>query len=116
MLMQEATVETALDPTVKARLQEELHAYYATKAERDGCEARLNHIRATIDVLREATGQAQLDVDGVKLSLVAPVRRTLDVKKLVTAGVTMDLINMCYKETATKPYTKITAPGERSTE
>lgn len=107
------TQEVKLKPQVKRKLLTELRAYAQLKSERDALDHAMKGHKASIEELMETTGESSLSVEGFKTTLVAPVKRTLDRKRLRMAGVTEAQLDAGTIETPTKPYIKVTVPGSK---
>ena len=106
------THQVKIEPRLKRRLLVELKGYAVLKAQRDALDSAMTKTRSKIEDVLGDIGESSLSVEGFKTTLVAPVRTTLDEKKLIANGVTMDQIEASKVQTATKPYVKVTCPKE----
>jgi hypothetical protein len=111
-----ATVTTSKEVKLSARvtrkLLTELNAYQGLKAQLDAIKEAMDGHKAAIEVLRDETGEQSIALEGFKISLVSPVRSTLDKKQLLLAGVSVAQLEAGTITKPTKPYTKLTMPGE----
>lgn len=106
------TTEVKILPTVKRRLLGELKAYEELKFQAKALDLAMEKHKAAIATIRESIGATTLDVDGFKVTYVSPVRSVLEKKLLLDNGVTMAQIESATVTKPTKPYTKISLPGE----
>ena len=111
--------EIGLDVRTKAQIRVALTEYLDLQRQIKALTAKQDGIKALvqqkfddadqIDALMEGT-----DVDGVKIKLVCGSSRRLDKAKLMKVhGLTAQDIEDCRPEKPSKPYIKISAPGER---
>jgi len=107
------TREINIKPKTLQKLQTELKGYAALKAKKDALEAQMKESKERIGELRESTGEDALTVDGFKLALVQPVRAVLNHEKLIALGCAVSWIEQATENKPTRPYEKITCPGER---
>lgn len=108
------TVTTAVEisPRIRKKLLENLKAFADLKAELKAIEHTMELHKVSIDILRAETGEANLALDGFRISLVSPTRSTLDVKLLLQQGVSMGQVNNATVTKPTKAYIKISIPSE----
>lgn len=121
--LQQTTVVTAttsheikLSPRLKRRLLTELKTYHALKSQRDALDSAMKKHRGNVEEVLSEAGESSIGVDGYKATLVAPIRRKLDPKKLVSLGVSTDIIDRATVESSGTPYVKVTCPGEKDHE
>src|SRR5712664_1151708 len=107
------TKEVKLTPRVTRKLLTELKGYAELKAQRNAIDAAMDGHKAAIEKLRDETGEQSIALEGFKVSLVSPVRSSLDRKRLLEAGVTMAQLESGTVTKPTKPYTKVSVPGEK---
>ncbi len=107
------TQELVLAPKVRRQLLMELKVYQELKAQRDAIELAMDKHKAAIGAIRDETGEMSLEIDGFKTTLVAGSRKKFNPKKYVTLGGDLDLYNQAVEEKPTKPFEKITCPGEK---
>ena len=110
------TTEVKLAPQVRKKLLTQLREYQGLKAQRDAIDAAMNATKAAIGTIRTATGMKALEIDGFKVKLVEPTRRTLNHKKLIAAGCAQAWIDEATEEKPTKTYEKVTCPGDAEKE
>ncbi len=110
---QEATQQVTLTPQLRRKLLTELHVYARLDDQVKVLEAAKAKKKDEIDKLRDQAGTDSLAVDGYKVTLVAPMRSTLDKKKLVSLGVSIETIENATVATPGRPYTRISRPGEK---
>lgn len=111
-----ATTEIKLNPKLKKRLLTELKGYAALKVQRDAIDHAMTKHREGIEGVLDELGESSIAIEGYKSTLVAPVRKKLDPKRLVALGVSTDVIAKATTETPGKPYVKVTVPGEKTEE
>lgn len=107
------TKEITLKPQVRRKLLTELHAYQELKQQYKALEFALDAHKATIERLREETGEQSIALEGFKVTQVTQIRSTLDKKLLLEQGVTMGQIENATITKSGRPYTKVTTPGEK---
>ena len=107
------TKEITLKPAVRRKLLTELKAYSELKQQLDAIKHAMDKHKATIGGLRDMTGEKALELEGFKIRLVEPTRSTLDKKKLVELGCATAWIEEATTTKPTKPYEKVTCPGEK---
>jgi hypothetical protein len=111
----EATVknthEVKLSPILTKNLRKSLLAYADLKRERDEVEAKITHHKGVVEHTLDELGESSLDFEGYKMTIVSQVRKSIDQKRLLELGVTMDVIEAATVEKPTKPYPRITCPG-----
>lgn len=116
-LSQSATVTTTkeikLAPQLRRKLLTELKAYAELREQSKAIEQAMKKHKSTLDELREKTGEKSLSLDGFKITLVEPVRTTLDKAALIAAGVTTAQIEEATITRPGKAYAKVTVPGEK---
>ncbi len=110
------TQVVSIKPKTLQKLRNELKSYAALKTQRDLIDERMTAAKATIGELRESTGEDKLSVDGFSLALVQPVRKVLNHAKLIELGCAAAWIEEATESKPTKPYEKISCPGERDRE
>jgi hypothetical protein len=110
------TREIKLSPKLRKTLLTAMRTYGALKAQRDALDAQMKTERISVEEALAELGEEGITLEGHKATLVAPVRRKLDEKKLIKAGVARDLIDKCYSESASTPYVKITLLGAKDDE
>ena len=109
-----STEEVVLTPGLKRKLQLTLKAYAELKQQAKALEAQLTAQKGVIEQLREQTGEVSFKLDGFTVTLIAGTRKTLSKEKLIAMGVTTTMLAEATVETPTKPYTKVTIPGENA--
>ena len=110
------TTEIKLKPQVRRKLLTALKTYAQLHAQIKALETAADKSKDTVQDLLIETGEQSLSLEGFKTTLVSPIKRTLSKEKLVQQGVTMAQIEAATVTTSTKPYVKITAPGEKERE
>lgn len=110
-----ATVSTTREVRLTARQRNELRAslriYAELSAQIKALELAKAKAKDKADQVREDLGEQSIELDGFTVTLVAPVRKKLNEKKLIAQGVTMAQIEMATDHVLVRPYTKITVPG-----
>ena len=110
------TTVVKLAPALKRKLLTTVKTYAGLKGQRDTLDHAMKGHRKDVEELMEEAGESKLAIDGYKVSIIAPVRRTLDVKRLISLGVSADVIERAWVETPQAPYVKISAPGSKDDE
>lgn len=107
------TQQVKLTPKLKRELKTQCQEYAALHVTEKTAKAAKKVINGRVEEIMEIAGETMLEVDGFKTTLVAPVKRSLNIKKLIAKGVSIDTINDCYDETPGTAYVKISAPGQK---
>lgn len=110
------TEEVKLRPSLKAKLLRELRTYAELRAQVKALELAMDKHKATIGGLREEAGVNSLALEGFHVTLVSPMRSTLDKMKLIAMGVTTEMLEEATTVKPGRPYEKISIPGEKSRE
>lgn len=110
------TKTVTIKPKTLQKLKEELKGYAALKAKLDDLKTKMDVAKERIGELRESTGEDKLTVDGFSLALVQPVRKVLNHQKLIELGCAVAWIEEATENKPTKPYEKVTCPGEKDRE
>jgi transposase len=105
------TKEVTLAPALKTRYLQALKSYAKLKTQREALDFAMKQHREQVEAVLAESGETSLALEGYKTTLIAPVRKQLDQKKLLALGVSMDIIQAATVEVATTPYIKITVPG-----
>lgn len=105
------THEITLAPQVKKKLKMNLEAYADLKVQRDAIDHAMKAHRDKVQGILDDVGETSLKLDGYTATVVTTTRKTLDQKKLIALGVTIDTIERATVETTAKPYVKVTVPG-----
>lgn len=103
-----------LTPALKKKLLVELKTYTSLRDQKKALELAMKKHSGTVEEIMETAGEASLEVDGFKTTLIAPVKKKLDPKRLVTLGVSTETIAKATTETPGTPYVKISKAGEKS--
>lgn len=106
------THKVALKPTVKRRLLQELKAFAELKGQLKAIEHAMEGHKGAIAAIREETGETTLELEGFKITYVTPTRSSLDKGLLLAQGVSMAQIEQATTVVPTKPYVKVSLPGE----
>ena len=110
------THEVRLSPAVRRKLLTELRTYEQLKQQKAAIESAMEKHKTIIAAIREETGEQTIKLEGFSVTLVAPVRSTLDKKKLIAQGVTTAQIEAATVISPGKSYTKVTVPAEEDPE
>jgi len=105
------TQEIKLEASIRRKLLTELKTYQNLHAQKKVLEAAMDKIKAKVGAIRNETGEQSLELDGFKVTLVAPTRKKFNPKTFVKLGGDIDIYNQANEETLTTPYEKITLPG-----
>ncbi len=107
------TKTVALSTELKRHYLTVLEHYADLKAQRDTLDREMKSLKESVETILADTGEESLAIDGYKSVMVAPVRKVLDPKRLITLGVDPGVIAQATVEVATTPYLKITVPGAK---
>lgn len=110
------TTQVKLKLSVKRQLLTKLKAYAELKVDLDRIDAEMKELNGGIEALRETTDAQTLDLEGFKVTRVTGTRHKLNLQKLVAAGCSIAWYNEANEEKPSKPFTKITVPGEKTHE
>lgn len=105
------TKEIRLEPKLRKKILTELRTYAGLHDQLKAIQHAMDKKKAIIGELRNETGEQSVELEGFKVTLVAPTRRKFDPKKFVTLGGDIEVYNEANVETLTTPYEKITCPG-----
>lgn len=112
-----AVVEAAkIAPAIRRKLLNKLSIYSSLHTQKKALEHAMEKAKNEIEVLREETGEATLSLEGYSITLVAPIRSKFNPKKFVQLGGDLALYNNAHEDVLSKPYTKVTLPGDRNDE
>jgi len=111
-VMATTTTELVLKPAIKSKLLRELRIYADAKVALKEAEAKVEKHKGVIAVIREEIGEQTIAVDGYSITLVAGVKSTLKVEKLIALGVSTAMIEAATIISPIKSYTKITMPKD----
>ena len=106
------STEVQLKPSVRRKLIAELNSYQELKNQLTEIQKALDTHKVNIEGIRESVGEQSISISGFKVSLVSPVRSSLDKKALLEAGVSMAQLEAGTVTKPVKPYTKVSTPGE----
>lgn len=106
-----ATHTVKLAPRLKTRLLTHLKTYAGIHMQQKLLDAQAKEIREKLGEILEQAGESTLAIEGHKVTLVAPMRKKLDEKKLIALGVTLEQIKAATVETATTPYVRVNLPA-----
>lgn len=110
------TTQVKIKLSVKRQLLTKLKAYAELKVELDRIKEEMADLNTGVEELRESTGERTLALDGFKVTQVTGQRRKLNLQKLVAAGCSIEWYNEANEVKPSKPFTKITCPGEKDEE
>lgn len=108
------TTEVQIKPALRRRLQNMLHMYAELREQAKAIELAMEKSKSAIDAIRDETGEESLALDGFRVTLIAPVRSKFNPKRFVELGGDLVLYNQAHDNVTSRPYTKITCPGEKS--
>lgn len=106
-------LKPSLEPRLKRKLLTELKTYAQLAMQAKAVEKAMEKHKGAIAKLRDEQDEVSIEVDDFKVTLVAPLRSTLDKQKLIAQGVTTAQIEEATVVTPVRPYVKITLPGVR---
>ena len=107
------TTEVKLRPALRRKLLTELRAYATIDEQMKVLQHAKDKRKDTIGKIREEVGEQSISLEGFKVTLVAPVRSTLNKLKLIAQGVTVAMIEAATDIVPGKAYERITLPNEK---
>jgi hypothetical protein len=108
------TVEVKLKPSLKRKLLNELQAYAALHTQLKAIEAQMAVHKVTLEECVIESGEQSLDFgDMGKTTMVFPNRTKFDHKLFVQQGGTLKQIENATVPVTTRPYLKVTLPGQK---
>lgn len=110
------TLDMPLNQKQTAALRIKFSLYAKTVADIKALEATKDELKAKIALVREEAGVTSLTLDGYKTTVVAPVRSTLNIKKLFAMGVTEAMIKEATDVVPGTAYEKISLPSTKGDE
>jgi hypothetical protein len=105
------THELKLKPAARQKLLTKLRSYQALHAHKKMIEADMDKLKAEVGILRNETGEQSIEIDGFRVTLVAPTRKKFNPKLYVKLGGDLDIYNQANEETLVAPYEKISLPS-----
>ena len=111
------TTEIKLSIALQKKVLTELRTYAALHAQAKTLKQAMQKRKDEIQALFEKAGEFDALVAGVKLDgfstkYVAATRKILSKEKLIDLGVTVEMLEESTIEVPSKPYLKVTAPGD----
>jgi len=106
------THEIKLEANIHRKLLTKLRSYQALHAHKKMIEADMDKLKAEVGDIRNTTGEQSLELEGFKVTLVAPTRKKFNAKTFVKLGGDIDIYNQANEETLVTPYEKISLPGK----
>lgn len=111
-----STQQVKLSPSLKKKLVLSLKTYTALRDQKQAIESAMKkHSSAVSDILAEA-GEMSLEVEGHKATVMTPVRKKLDPKRLIALGISTEILAKATTETPGMPWVKISKVGERDSD
>lgn len=107
------TTVVKLTPALKKKLIVELKTYTSLRDQKKALELAMKKHSGAVEEIMETAGESSLEVDGFKTTIIAPVRKKLDPKRLVALGVSTETIAKATTEVPGTPYVKISKAGEK---
>lgn len=108
----QGTVTVGVDLTIeqKVKLRKSLQTKAKLDQEIKALEAKKAAVVAEVAAIREETGLDTFEFEGFNVTLVAPLRKVLNYKKLVALGCKLSWLTKATEDVPSEPYVKITAP------
>ena len=106
-----ATYEVKLEAAVRRKLLTKLRTYEQLHTQKRALELAMNKLKDEVGALRNETGEQSIEIEGFKVTLVAPTRKKFNPKAFVRLGGDIDIYNQANEDTLVTPYEKITVPG-----
>ena len=115
------TTEVKLTPTLKRKVLTELRTFAALHEQIRPLKAAMQQRKDKVQKLFEDAGEfgaltQGVSLDGFKTKYIASVRGILDKKILIGLGVSEEMLAEATVTKPSKPYLKITPPGEKEEE
>lgn len=107
------TTEIKLRSALKAKLMRSLRVYAQLRTEVKALEAAMDKCKVGIGAMREEAGVNSLSIEGFHVTVVNPMRSTLDKQKLIAMGVTTEMLEEATVVKPGRPYERISCPGDK---
>ena len=112
------TTTIALTPQLKRKVLVELKTFAELSQQMQALKSAMQQRKDRVQALFEEAGEfgaltQGISLDGYKAKYVTTIRTSLDKKALIDLGVTDEMLAEATVSKASRPYLKITAPGER---
>jgi hypothetical protein len=105
------TTQLKLKPAIRAKLLRELRVYAELHQQKKAIELAMEKHKGVVSDIRNETGKQSIELEGFKVTLVAPIRKKFDAKKFVTLGGDIEIYNAANIDTPSAAYDKISFPG-----
>lgn len=111
-----STQVVKLSPALRKKLLTRLKTYLGLKGQEKVIKAAMKKGRSEIEEVLEEAGQTSLSIDGMKASLVSPIRKVFNPKKFVALGGNLDHYNGALDEVPGTPWVKISDSNSKDEE
>ena len=105
------THQLTIAPQIKRKLLLALRTYVELAAQAKMLKLAKKKQTKIVEAIQVELGETSLDIDGFKVTLVAPVPKKLDRKRFVALGGDLGILDAAMVDNPSEAYVKITAPG-----
>jgi len=115
------TTEVKLSTALRRKVLTELKTFAGLQQQMKVLQVAMQTKKDRVQTLFESAGEFDaltqgVALDGFKAKYISSTRKTLDKKILIGLGVTTEMLEEATVEKPSKPYLKITSPGEKEGE
>ena len=104
------TKEIRLEPSLRRKLLLRLKTWQSLDQQIKALELAKKKLSTEIGGLRDETGELSVELEGFTVTLVAPVRKVLNERKLISLGCAAAWIQEATDNVPSRSYNKITPP------
>ncbi len=108
------TTEVKLKPTLKKKLLLNLKTYQSLRDQLKAIEAAMDKHKAVVQECMNEAEEEKLSIDGFKTTMVFGVNSRLDKELFVQQGGTLAQLANATVTKPSRPYCKISCPGDKS--
>ena len=113
MLRIELDVAPRLSPHLEQQLRTHLQHYQRLKQRQEALDAEVERWHGKIGDLSAESGQDVLDIDGFKVTHVAPNKSQFNRRKFIQMGGDLAVYDAAHETVPGTPYERITLPKEQ---
>ena len=107
------TTEVKLQPKLKKKLLLNLKTYATLHAQKKAIEAAMDKHKSVVQECMNEAEEEKLSIEGFKTTMVFGTSSKLDKELFVSQGGTLAQLENATVTKPSKPYCKITCPGEK---
>lgn len=105
--------DTQLTPTQQTLMRQVCREYQQLDAQIKVLTEKRDAKKTRLGQIRDEAGVQSLQFEGWKVTLVGGLRKVLNKKKLIALGCRKEWLDEAEELKPSKPYEKITAPGQK---